>query len=149
MPGEAFSLYQGAMRMTSLHPYLFFNGNCREAMEFYQKILGGELQVMTYSDAPEMEAPNVPKHWVMHAALTKDKLMLMASDGMSDTAITPGDYAALALGVDSMPETESWFKSLSEKGQVLMPLEETFWAKRFGMLVDQFGIRWMISYEGK
>lgn len=135
--------------MTQVHPYLFFNGNCRQAMEFYQKHIGGELQIMTYAEAPKGEVPPGLDKLVMHAALKKGDMMIMASDGMKDQSVQFGDYAFLSLSVDSVAEAESLFRGLSEKGNVIMPLAESFWAKRFGMLTDPFGIKWMINYEGK
>lgn len=135
--------------MTQVHPYLFFNSNCREAMEFYHKHIGGELQIMTYADAPKGEAPPGLDQLVMHAALKKGDMMIMASDGMQNETITFGGSVQLSLSVDSLEEAEKLFRGLGEKGQVTMPLEETFWAKRFGSVKDRFGINWMISYEGK
>ena len=85
----------------------------------------------------------------MHAALKKGDMMIMASDGMENDAIQFGNSVQLSLSVDSVPEAETLFRGLSEKGQVMMPLAETFWAKRFGMLKDRFGIRWMVSCESR
>lgn len=135
--------------MMNIHPYLFFNGNCRQAMEFYQKCLGGELQIMTYAEAPENEAPSAPRDAIMHAALKKDNFLLMASDGMADSPVVQGDQVFLSISVESVTEAERVFKALGEKGQVTMPLQQTFWAARFGMITDNFGMKWMINCESK
>ncbi len=135
--------------MTQVHPYLFFNCNCRQAMENYHKHIGGELQIMTYADAPAGEVPPGMEQLVMHADLKKGDMMIMASDGMQDETIRFGNSVQLTLSVDSLEEAEKLFRGLSDQGQVMMPLAETFWAKRFGSLTDRFGIRWMINYEGK
>jgi PhnB protein len=135
--------------MMQVHPYLLFNGTCRQAMEFYQKHLGGELQIMNFDQMPGGQRPPQSENLVMHAALTQGPLMIMASDATPNHPITQGDYAFISLSVDSIPDAERLFKALSEKGEIRMPLEETFWAKRFGMLSDQFGIKWMINCEGK
>lgn len=135
--------------MTQVFPYLFFNGNCRQAMEFYAKHIGGELQIMTYAEAPKGEAPSGLDDRIMHAALKKGDMMIMASDGMADESIQFGNSVVLSLSVDTIEEAERLFRALSENGQVIMPLAESFWAKRFGMLTDAFGMKWMINCEGK
>jgi PhnB protein len=136
--------------MIQVHPYLFFNGNCREAMTFYHKHLGGELQLMTYAEVPGGEVPPGLENHVMHGALTKGSLMFMASDTMDPGhPIQFGTSVQLTLTVDSLADAERLFKALGEGGSVDMPLEETFWAKRFGAVTDRFGIKWMINFEGK
>jgi PhnB protein len=131
--------------MTQLHPYLLFNGNCRQAMEFYQKHLGGKLEMMDFSQAPAGEVPPGSEKLVMHACLTSGSLNLMASDATKDTAVKAGDDSYLCLSAESDEEAERLYKALSDKGRVIMPLAETFWATRFGMIQDQFGRHWMIN----
>jgi PhnB protein len=135
--------------MTQVFPYLFFNGNCRQAMEFYAKHIGGELQIMTYAEAPKGEVPPGLDDRIMHAALKKGDMMIMASDGMENDPIKFGNSVHLSLSVDTIEEAEKLFRTLSENGRVKMPLAESFWAKRFGTLTDAFGINWMINCEGK
>ncbi|HET9241021.1 MAG TPA: VOC family protein [Oligoflexus sp.] len=136
--------------MIQVHPYLFFNGNCREAMTFYHKHIGGDLQVMTYADIPGGEFPPGLGHYVMHGALTQGSLMIMASDSMGQgQPIVFGSSVQLTLSVDTVADAERLFKALGDGGSVDMPLEETFWAKRFGSVTDRFGIKWMINFEGK
>lgn len=136
--------------MIQLHPYLFFNGNCREALTFYQKHIGGELQVMTYGEIPGGQYPPGLEHYVMHGALTQGSLMFMASDSMDqEQRIQFGSSVQLTLSVDTLADAERLFNALGAGGKVDMPLEETFWAKRFGAVTDRFGIKWMINFEGK
>lgn len=136
--------------MIQVHPYLFFNGNCREALTFYQKHIGGDLQLMTYSEVPGGQFPPGLEHHVMHGALTKGSLLFMASDNMDEgQRIQFGTSVQLTLTVDTQADAERLFKALGEGGSVDMPLEETFWAKRFGAVTDRFGIKWMINFEAK
>lgn len=135
-------------------PYITFDGNCRQAMTFYQKCLGAELRSMSFADMPPGNgAPPVPptaKDRIMHAALiNKGMPVLMASDtmpGMS-SPFQAGNNFSVALGCESVQEVEKFFSALSEKGKVTMPLQETFWATRFGMFTDQFGINWMLNLD--
>ena len=126
-------------------PYLNFDGDCRAAFTFYQQVLGGELQITSHGDSPI--AGEVPAEWhdrVMHARLDADGATLMASD------YPPGEHAkpkgmSVALHVESPAEAERIFHALAEGGTVTMPIAQTFWSERFGMLVDRFGIPWMIN----
>ncbi|WP_141734891.1 VOC family protein [Oligoflexus tunisiensis] len=135
--------------MAQLQPYLLFNGNCRQAMEFYQKHLGGKLELMNFSQAPEGQCPAGAENRVMHACLLAGELNLMASDATPDSAVKPGDDAYLCLSVESNEEAERLFKALSDKGRIIMPIAETFWTTRFGMFEDQFGRHWMINGRQK
>lgn len=132
-----------------LNPYLTFNGQCEAAFKFYEKILGGKIDAMIpHEGTPAAE--NVPAEWkkkILHARLSVDgKVLLMASDA------PPGHYEAtkgcsVMLGVDDPAKAEKIFHALAENGTVRMPIQETFWAVRFGMLVDRFGTPWMINCE--
>ncbi|HMJ13481.1 MAG TPA: VOC family protein [Polyangiaceae bacterium] len=130
--------------MANLTPYLFFNGNCREAMKFYESCFGGKLEIMTYGDAQGEGCPLAQKDKVMHAALTSGKMMLMASDS-ADAVRPAGDNVSLALGCESLSEIEELFKALSNKGSVSQELQDAFWGDRFGMVKDQFGFHWMLN----
>jgi PhnB protein len=130
------------------HAYLFFSdGHCREAFTRYQEILGGELDVMAFSDLPPGEEAPVgddQADLVMHAALIIGEAMLMGSDDPTgDGAGATG--IAVHLTCDSDEEAERVFAALTEDGQVDMPMGETFWASRFGMGADRFGVPWMVS----
>jgi PhnB protein len=138
--------------MQSLNTYLIFDGNCRQAMEFYEKCLGGVLYVSTYGEMPGDACKDFPpetRNWVMHARLTIKTQILMASDRHPHMPIKQGNNFFVSINGDDTAEAERLFKALSEKGSVEMPLQETSWAVRFGMLTDQFGIKWMINIEKK
>jgi PhnB protein len=131
-----------------IQPYLFFNGRCDEAVEFYRKALGAEVQMlMRYKESPEPPQPGtVPPGWenkVMHASLRIGETVVMASDGCGEKANFEG--FSLSLSVPNEAEADRAFAALSAGGQVRMPLAKTFWSPRFGMLQDRFGIGWMIS----
>ncbi len=136
-----------------LSTYLIFDGNCREAFEFYQRCFDAKLEAMaTYAEMPDSEGMEIPpeaSNLVMHGRLRIGDQLLMASDN-SPACTAPYEGikgASIAVGVDSVQEAERLFNALADNGTVQMPLEETFWAHRFGMLVDRFGVAWMINYE--
>ncbi|MFY0253523.1 VOC family protein [Chitinophaga sp. 30R24] len=133
---------------TKLTTYLFFDGNCREAMSFYHEILGGNLQIMAMRDSPmKDQVPADAQDRVMHAYLQTPGFALMASDGMQGQPPVNGNAVELALEAESDAETEKLFSSLSAGGKVKMPLQETFWAHQYGRLTDKYGINWMISFN--
>ncbi len=135
--------------MKEIGAYLNFDGNCRQAMEFYQRCLGGELFTMAFSEMPG-ELPKQmqqAKDRLVHASLAKGSLRLMASDTMPGTEFRPGNNFAIHIQCDSPAEADKLFAAFSEGGKPIMPLQETFWAARYGMLVDQFGIHWMFNVE--
>jgi PhnB protein len=131
-----------------LNPYLTFNGQCEAAFKFYEKVLGGKIEaMMTYGSSPIAE--QMPSDWrnkIMHARMTVGDKMLMASDAPPDRCEAMKGIM-VTLGIDEPGEAERIFHALSESGTVQMPLQETFWARRFGMLVDQFGTPWMVNCE--
>jgi PhnB protein len=135
--------------MNGLNTYLIFNGNCRKAMEFYQKCLGGVLHLGTYGEMPGSgdDFPKKYKNWILHARLTIKSMVLMASDTRPDISITQGNNFFVSVNCDSAKEAEKLFDAMSAKAIIDMPLQETFWAARFGMLTDQFGVKWMFNYE--
>ena len=132
-----------------VQPYLFFNGNCEQAVEFYKKALGAEVEMMMrFKESPEPPKPGmVPpgfENKIMHASFHIGQTTIMASDGCS--ADKPSfEGFSLALSVASEADADRAFKALSEGGQVRMPLAKTFWSPRFGMVQDRFGIGWMVS----
>ena len=129
-----------------LNPYLFFDGNCEAAFKFYEKLLGGKIDaMMTHDGAPS--ADHVPPEWrskIMHARLSVGDKVLMASDAPPGHFQQPQGFS-VTLGLTDPAEAGRIFDGLAEGGTVRMPLQETFWAVRFGMLVDRFGTPWMIS----
>jgi PhnB protein len=135
------------MSQAKLVPYLTFNGNCREAMTFYQQSLGGELELMPFADAPMAEQlPAEVQAGIMHATLTNGPLVLMASDTNGQPAV-PGNHISLSLDCTSPEDIAGKFTQLSAGGQVTMPLQDTFWGATFGMFTDRFGMPWMLNYD--
>ena len=132
--------------MKELSTYLTFDGNCRQAMEFYKRCLGGELFFMPFSEAPG-ETPKEAKDLIMHANLRNGSIALMASDRWGDHPYQAGNNFSICIAPESLEETEKLFAALGEKGKVTMPLQDTFWGARFGTLADQFGINWMVNFE--
>jgi PhnB protein len=131
-----------------LNPYLNFNGTCEAAFKFYEKCLGGKIEMMLSHGASPM-ADQVPPDWrnkIMHARMTVGGRVLMGSDAPPQHFEKPQGFS-VSLGVADPAEAERLFKALAENGTVRMPIQQTFWAVRFGALVDQFGIPWMINCE--
>jgi PhnB protein len=138
--------------MKSFNAYLIFNGNCRQAMEFYAKSLGADLQLQTYSQAPGMEPgceiPEQMRDMVMHARLQRGSAVLMASDARPDLPPTIGSNVWVNIDCESAQEIEKFFSALSDGAEsIMMPLQQTFWAARFAMLTDKFGVHWMLNLE--
>ena len=133
--------------MTQLDPYLFFDGNCAEAMRFYEKTLGGKLEMMMKaSEAPAQEGcPTGNPDAVMHACVMIGERRLMASDWMSPEAYPGMSGVSLALSYETVEEAKRRFEALADGGKVHMPLGKTFWVECFGMLADRFGTNWMVS----
>ena len=133
--------------MKAIVTYLNFDGNCREAMKFYQRCLGDELSIMPFSEAPG-DFPKEAKDRVMHARVTKEgTALLMASDTMPGSNFVQGTNFSISIDCQSAEETDRLFTAFSEKGKITMPLQDAFWGARFGMLRDQFGINWMFNFE--
>ncbi|HUI80194.1 MAG TPA: VOC family protein [Bryobacteraceae bacterium] len=132
--------------MKGITTYLNFDGNCREAMEFYGKCLGGDLRINRFADMPGNLPPDTGDR-VMHAQLTNGARTLMASDTMPGMPFQVGNNFSIAIECESIAEIDKLFAVLGEKGKVGMPLQDTNWGARFGMLTDQFGVRWMFNYE--
>jgi PhnB protein len=129
-----------------VNPYLVFNGDCEMAIKFYQQTLGGEITMMMTHAGTPMEA-HVPKEWqgkILHASLKIGDTVLMGSDAPPERYEKPKGFS-VSLVLDDTSEAERIFKTLSEGGSVQMPIQQTFWAARFGMLVDKFAIPWMIN----
>jgi PhnB protein len=129
--------------------YLFFNGRCEEAVEFYKKALGAEVtMLMRFKDSPEPQQPGmVPpgsENKIMHVSFRIGDSTVMASDGHC-AGQTNFQGFSLSVTVPNDAEAERKFAALAEGGQVQMPLTKTFWSPRFGMVADRFGVGWMIS----
>lgn len=133
-----------------IQPYLFFRGQCEEALDFYQSTIGAEtLMLMRYHEAPEqppagMLAPGFEKK-VMHAAFRIGESTVMASDGCGGPDERGFDGFSLSLTLPDEAEARRAFAALAEGGSVTMPIAETFWSPCFGMLTDRFGLGWMVT----
>lgn len=132
-----------------VQPYLFFDGRCEEALDFYRTALGAEVDMlMRYKDSPEPCDPGmVPpgnENKVMHASFRIGETTLMASDGRCQSKSSFEGFS-LSITVPTEAEADRVFAALADGGQVDMPLMKTFWSPRFGMLTDRFGVGWMIS----
>ena len=131
------------------NPHLAFDGRCKEAFEFYEKCLGGRIVMMlTYGDSPIAEQTPPDGHEkILHATFALgDQVLLTGADALQEQYQKPQGFA-LQLNLSDPAEAERIFKTLAENGIVQMPFQETFWAFRFGVLVDQFGIPWVINCE--
>jgi len=131
-----------------IEPYLFFNGRCEEAINFYQQALGAErLMMMRYQESPEPLPPGMtPPNWgdkIMHASLKIGATVVMASDGCGEKPAFEG--FSLSISVPTAADADRVFTALGEGGQVTMPLGKTFWSACFGMVQDKFGVGWMVS----
>jgi PhnB protein len=134
----------------NLNAYLNFNGTCEAAFKFYEKALGGKLEAMITFEGTPMAGQVSPemRKKIVHARLIVDGMALMGSDCPPDR-YHPMKGFSVSINTDKPAEAERVFHALAEKGKVEMPIQETFWAQRFGMLVDQFGTPWMINCEKK
>jgi PhnB protein len=129
-----------------INPYLFYNGNCEAAVKYYEKVLGAKVEMMLRNeDAPEsMPSPPERKKKIMHARISLDGGVLMASDAPPERFHKPQGFS-VSLTVGDPAEAERKFNALCEGGSVNMPFGKTFFSKGFGMCVDQFGIPWMVN----
>jgi PhnB protein len=140
------------MTATTIQPYLFFGGRCDEAIEFYRKAVGAQVQFLMRNN----ESPQPPpagmlqagfENKVMHATLSIRGAILMMSDGCDDKSKFDGFRLSLASATEA--QAQQAFAALSEGGSVQMPLTKTFWSPCFGMLIDRFGVGWMVTVTGE
>jgi PhnB protein len=129
--------------------YLFFDGRCEEAIEFYKKVLGAEVtMLMRFKDSPEPPQPGMippgSENKIMHVSFRVGDTTVMASDGRC-TGQANFQGFSLSLTVANEAEADRKFAALAEGGQVQMPMAKTFWSPRFGMVTDRFGVGWMVS----
>jgi PhnB protein len=134
--------------MTQINSYLTFSGNCREAMTFYKQCLGGELKFQTIGESPLSEKmPAQMKDSILHATLTHKRLVLMASDMVSEQGLIKGNAVSLMLDCSSETEIRQAYDKLAEGGKRTHPLENTFWGALFGDLTDKYGNNWLLHYD--
>lgn len=140
--------------MTTVSTYLTFKGNCETAFDFYKSVFGGEFAyVGRFKDMPE-DDPNcvvddADKNNIMHISLPIGNTILMGSDaggGWTDK-VKEGNNFSVSINTDSKDEADRLFNALSKNGNATMPMNNTFWGSYFGMLTDQFGIQWMVSFD--
>ncbi len=136
--------------MIQLHSYLTFNGNCREAMTFYKQCLGGELTLQTIGESPMADKmPIEMKEYILHATLTKESLVLMGSDMVSESGLQKGNSISLSLSCSSEEHIKNMYEKLSTDGKKDHPLENSFWGALFGDLTDKYGNHWLLNYDKK
>ena len=132
-----------------MHVYVGFNGQCEAAFKFYERCLGAKPGPMFRYEGSPM-ANTVPPEWqskIMHASLTVGEQVLLGADLGPDKYEEPKGFS-LSLQMTSAREADAVFRELAKEGRVLMPIEKTFWAERFGVVVDRFGVQWLINCEG-
>jgi len=134
----------------TINTYLHFNGNCEEALKFYEKALGMKLAfLLRYGEAPKgVECSKELAAKIMHGRIVAGNNVIMASDCPPDR-YSPQAGFSISINVETPAEADKYFKALSEGASIVMPIEETFWAQRFGMLIDKFGVSWMVNCEKK
>ena len=139
--------------MAQVNPYLIFNGDCEAAFLLYKSVFGGEFPYMgKFGDMPpaegQPELPEEEKNRVMHVTLPIGNTILMGSDTNSQSGdVKMGENVSISINVDNRAEADSIFTGLTDGGVVKMPMTDTFWGAYFGMLVDKFGIHWMINFD--
>jgi len=133
------------MAKTFIEPYLFFNGRCEEAIEFYRAAVGAEvLMKMRFKDSPEPGVAPESENKIMHATLRIGESTFHASDGRCQGEASFAGFS-ISLSLPDGAEVDRVFAALSEGGEVVMPAGKTFWSPRFGMLTDRFGVGWMVT----
>lgn len=131
--------------MKFINAYLLFDGNCKEAMEFYAKCLGAQLETMPFSQAPGTAKEAADR--TIHARLSKGDAVLMASDCPPGMPVKVGENVQINVQCESDEEIERYFGGLVQDGTVRLPLQNMFWGAKFGMLTDKYGVQWMFNYE--
>ena len=138
------------MAIKRINPYLNFDGTAEKAIKLYESALGAKAEnVMRFGDAPGMEVPPGAKGRVLHAALSVGQGFVMLSDTMPGMSVAKDSNTHISLDFDDAADMTKKFEALSAGGTVTMPLQDTFWGARFGMLTDAFGIKWMFNCELK
>jgi len=131
-----------------LTPYIIFNGQCEEALNFYAKTLNGEIKHLSRFEGSPAEEMSADKQKILHATFEAGEVIFMASDSGEDGTISPnGGMVHLTLDVKTAEELDKVFNALSEGGNITMPLQDAFWGARFGMLTDKYGVSWMFNHE--
>lgn len=129
--------------MAKLVPYLYFNGECEKAMNFYKDCFGGELQLMR-AEGSEMEArvPPESRKRIIHASLAEGDFLLFASDSFTPGGTKEGDNVAISISFDTENDLRNSFSKVSSGGRILMPVQKPFWGGFYGVVTDKYGVRW-------
>jgi PhnB protein len=134
---------------STLNPYLSFRDNAREAMEFYQTVFGGKLEMQTFKEYHASQDPSEDNK-IMHAVLTADNgIVFMASDTPNSMEYRTGTNMSMSLSGDNEAELRGYYEKLSAGGTVGMPLEKAPWGDTFGMCTDKFGVSWLVNISGQ
>lgn len=137
--------------MKTINTYLTFNGNCEEAFNFYKSIFGGDFGfVGRFSNMPEKyKVKEEDANRIMHISLPMGDTVLMGSDSLdsNDAALVQGTNFSISVAADSTEEADKVFQALAEGGKVIMPMADTFWNAYYGLVIDKFGIKWMMNYD--
>ncbi|MDQ2718505.1 MAG: VOC family protein [Bacteroidota bacterium] len=135
--------------MEAIIPYLNFNGNAAEALDFYSKALDGEVVYkQTWGESPIISTED-QKDKIMHASFKAGDLHFLVSDGMPGQPVTGGTNLALSINFTDVESMDKTFAALAEGGKTTMPLQDTFWGAKFGMLTDKYGFNWMFNHDYK
>jgi PhnB protein len=136
--------------MPLVNPYLSYDGNCREVMNFYNECLGGELTMQTVRESPIADkCPASMQDSVMHSSITKNATVLILGSDLHREKLVEGNTTTLCVACDSEDELNACFEKLSAGGKVIDPLQVAFWGDTFGVLHDKFGRQWMFVYHKK
>ena len=133
--------------MIQLNPYLKFNGNCREAMNFYKEILDWELSIVTVGESPAGDQMPAPKDSIMHSTLTKDEKVIMGSDLHWGEEHSNGNGCQICVSCESEKEITDFFAKLSDGGQIIQPLIDLPWGSTLGSIIDKYGKYWILNYD--
>ena len=134
---------------SQLNPYLSFRDNAREAMEFYQTVFGGKLEMQTFKEFHASQDPS-EDHKIMHSVLTADNgIVFMASDTPNSMEYRTGTNMSMSLSGDNETELRGYYEKLSAGGTIGMPLEKAPWGDLFGMFTDKFGVSWLVNISGQ
>jgi PhnB protein len=138
--------------MTTVNPYLTFNGNCEDAFNFYKSVFGGEFTYFgRFKEMPDdTVVPEEFKEKILHVSLpVSNETVLMGSDTdpVFAPTVTPGNNISLSINAETEDDAKRFFSALSDGGRIIMPLEKTFWGALYGMFTDKFGINWIVNYD--
>lgn len=135
--------------MDTIYSYIAFDGNCREAMNFYKECFGGELSFQTVGDGPMVDRmPATMKDSIMHSELSAGKWKILASDLAAESGLVRGNALSMMLTFDNEPEIRAAFDKLAVGSKASRALEATFWGALFGSVTDKYGVQWLLDLEG-